>query len=383
MQFGKLVNQSGSEISYSLFKGKEINEYNLVIASAPGKRLADQIIEIQESFREFISKYHLQQQNCLFQRIFASDISNQADELEAISFCPAVSYVQQSPLNNGKLSTWIVLLQPMNDHPINIEAGKNEVVLTHNGYAHGFLLQMKDAGQVGSFSQTQAIFNGYIGWLKRQKLSLFENCIRTWIFVRDIDNNYEGMVTARNKVFTSEGLTPATHYIASTGIEGQTQITSALVMMDAYSIGGVEPGQITYLKALDNLNHTHDYGVAFERGTAIDYGDRRHIFISGTASIDCKGKILYPNAIEKQTERAFENIIALLNDADAGMGDVNSMIVYLRDRSDSLYVDHYLSVNYPDIPTVFVLASVCRSGWLIEIECTAIKPMDNPEFRNF
>lgn len=383
MQFGKFVNQSGSEISYSLFKGKEISEYNLVIASACGKRLTDQIIEIQETFREFLSKHQLQQSNCLFQRIFASDISNQADELEPISFCQAVSYVQQSPLNNGKLSTWIILLLPLNNQPINIQTDKNEVIFTHNGYAHGFLSQMYDADQEGSFAQTKAIFNGYIGWLKRQQQSLAENCIRTWIFVRDIDNNYEGMVIARNKIFMSEGLTPATHYIASTGIEGQTQISSALVMMDAYSIGGVEPEQITYLNALDNLNRTHDYGVSFERGTAIDYGDRRHIFISGTASIDCKGEILFPNAIEKQTERAFENIKALLTDADACMSDVNSMIVYLRDRSDAFFVDPYLSVNYPDIPTVFVLASVCRSGWLIEIECTAIKQMDHPEFRNF
>jgi len=131
------------------------------------------------------------------------------------------------------------------------------------------------------------------------------------------------------------------------------------------------------------LNPTHEYGVAFERGTAVDYGDRRDIFISGTASIDCNGDILYPNDIEKQTERGFNNIKALLHEAEADMGDVNSMTVYLRDRADAMFIENYLASNFPDIPTILVLAAVCRSGWLIEIECIAIKSIVNPVFRNF
>lgn len=271
----------------------------------------------------------------------------------------------------------------MNSEPIEMKTGEKEVVLIHNGYSHGFLSHMHVANLEDSYSQTKTIFNDYIGWLKKEKQTLAENCLRTWIFVRDIDNNYSGMVKARNEVFAAKGLTPATHFIASTGIEGQTQFVSTLVMMDAYSIGGLEPGQIKYLVALENLSQTHEYGVAFERGTSIDYGDRRQIFISGTASIDCHGKILYLNDVEKQAERVFDNIKALLLHAESDMSDVNSMIVYLRDRADTLFVENYLAANYPKIPTLLVLAPVCRSGWLIEIECTAIKAIVNPKFRNF
>ena len=383
MQFGKFVNPAGTAVSYSIFEGKEVNEYNITITAIPNESFTNQISELRETILGFLNQRHLQQNNILFQRIFASDISNQAEELKAVTFCTAVSFVQQPPLSNAKISTWIVLLQPVNANIIDLRSGENEVVLTHNGYSHGFRLQMNNSNYPDSYSQTKTIFDGYNDWLRSAKMTLADNCLRTWIFVRDIDNNYDGMVKARNEVFAKEGLTPDTHYIASTGIEGQTQITSALVMMDAYSIGGLDDGQITYLKALEYLNHTHDYGVAFERGTAIDYGDRRHILISGTASIDCSGQILYPNDIEKQTGRGFDNIKALLREAEAGMGDVNSMIVYLRDRADTLFVEKYLAANYPDIPTILVLAAVCRSGWLIEIECTAIKTMDNPRFRNF
>jgi len=383
MQFGKFVNQTGTKISYSRSEGKEVDEYNLTISTTSGKKLADQIVEIREAFECFLTQHKLQQKNTLFQRIFVSDISNQAAELQAISFCTAVSYIQQPPLNGSKILTWIVLLKDVNSNPIKKRIGKNEIVFSHNGYLHGFLTQMNYPQLGDSYLQTKAIFNDYIGWLKKEKLSLTENCLRTWIYVRDIDNNYSGMVKARNEVFANEGLTPDTHFIASTGIEGQTSEISALVMIDAYSIGGLEDGQISYLKALEKLNPTHEYGVAFERGTAIDYGDRRHIFISGTASIDCKGDILHPNDIEKQTERVFENIKALLLCAEADIDDVNSMIIYLRDRADTHFVEEFLSINYPKIPTLLVLGPVCRSGWLIEIECTAIKSTDKPSFRNF
>lgn len=383
MQFGKFVNPAGTAVSYSIFEGKEVNEYNITITAIPGGSFTNQISELRETILEFLNQHHLQQNNILFQRIFASDISNQAEELKAVTFCTAVSFVQQPPLSNAKISTWIVLLQPVNANKIDLKSGENEVVLTHNGYSHGFRFQMNNCNCPDSYSQTKTIFEDYNDWLRSSKMTLLDNCLRTWIYVRDIDNNYDGMVTARNEIFTKEGLTSDTHYIASTGIEGQTRISSALVMMDAYSIGGLDDGQITYLKALEYLNHTHEYGVAFERGTAIDYGDRRHILISGTASIDCSGQILYPNDIEKQTGRGFDNIKALLREAEADMGDVNSMIVYLRDRADTFFVEKYLTANYPDIPTILVLAAVCRSGWLIEIECTAIKTMDNPQYRNF
>ena len=44
-----------------------------------------------------------------------------------------------------------------------------------------------------------------------------------------------------------------------------------------------------HLYAASHMNRTSDYGVSFERGTAIEYGDRIHALISGTASIDNRG----------------------------------------------------------------------------------------------
>jgi enamine deaminase RidA (YjgF/YER057c/UK114 family) len=123
--------------------------------------------------------------------------------------------------------------------------------------------------------------------------------------------------------------------------------------------------------------------VSFERGTAVDYGDRRHVFISGTASIDSKGEIMFPQDIRKQTGRMLENVGALLEEADCSFGDVAEMTVYLRDMADYETVNRIFAERFSDKPFVIVLAPVCRHGWLVEMECMAIRKVDNPQFDNY
>lgn len=55
----------------------------------------------------------------------------------------------------------------------------------------------------------------------------------------------------------------------------------------------IKPDQIKYLYARTHLNPTYEYGVSFERGTAVDFEDRRQIIISGTASINNHGEIVF------------------------------------------------------------------------------------------
>ena len=131
------------------------------------------------------------------------------------------------------------------------------------------------------------------------------------------------------------------------------------------------------------FNPTYEYGVAFERGVAVDYGDRRHIYISGTASIDNKGKIVAPGDIVAQTNRMLENISVLLKEGDCSWDDVAHMIVYLRDISDYGVVKGIMNDRFSDIPKAIVLAHVCRPGLLIETECIAIKQIEDKEYEPF
>ena len=120
--------------------------------------------------------------------------------------------------------------------------------------------------------------------------------------------------------------------------------------------------------------------MTFERGVAVTYGDRRHIFISGTASIDNHGDIVYPGDVIRQAGRMIENITALLQEANATLNDIMQAIIYVRDTADYARIKQFMITNYPEMSYLIVRAPVCRTGWLVEIECTAITKEGNEAF---
>ena len=178
-------------------------------------------------------------------------------------------------------------------------------------------------------------------------------------------------------------MTEKTHYIASTGIGGLPADPRAIVQMATYALTGFEPEQQRYLYAPTHLNPTYEYGVTFERGTVVEYGDRAEIYISGTASIDNKGEVLYIGDIVRQTQRMWENVGKLLEEGDSSFDDVAQIVVYLRDLCDYPVVKRMFDEKFPNIPRVITLAPVCRPTWLIEMECIAIPKRNNPKYRNF
>ena len=154
---------------------------------------------------------------------------------------------------------------------------------------------------------------------------------------------------------------------------------AARVSLDSYAIAGLRPEQVEYLCAPDHLCPTHDYGVTFERATAVSYADRRHVFISGTASIDHTGRILHEGDVIRQLDRTLENIEALLAKAGANLGDLAVILVYLRDPADAAAIEAASCTNaWARVAYVMVDAPVCRPGWLIEIEGIAIVPCHQP-----
>jgi enamine deaminase RidA (YjgF/YER057c/UK114 family) len=59
------------------------------------------------------------------------------------------------------------------------------------------------------------------------------------------------------------------------------------------------------------------------------------------------------------------------------------MIVYLRDIADYKLVNKLYEERFPDKPRVIVHAPVCRSGWLVEMECMAVKAMNDKKLPSF
>ncbi|MCD8387400.1 MAG: hypothetical protein LUD17_10995 [Bacteroidales bacterium] len=300
----------------------------------------------------------------VMKRYFLTDAAGQKLSRQLIP-C-AVSKVEQAPVDGTAVAIWAHFMrQP------RVERLDNGWFEVSNPEGRHLWLTGAQVSGASSEDATRRILTDLAEQLKAEGLSLADNCMRTWLFVRDIDNNYKGVVNGRNEAFAQYGLTPETHFIASTGIAGASADPRSTVMIDAYAIDGIKPEQVRYLHAPHRLNPTHEYGVAFERGTAIDFPTYRQVIISGTASINNRGEVVHVGDIEGQTRVMLDNIEALLADAGADWEDVGHAIIYLRNPEDYNRVKPILDERIGWVPHVALHAPVCRPEWLIEVECMA------------
>lgn len=307
-----------------------------------------------------------------FKRYFLSDRSQR---LLLPDQSGAISYIVQPPLDGSAAGVWLYLVADA-----TVTKGPGWTDIEDNGVIHHFQTNLCSSAE-GSEAQTTEILQKYGNSLQKRNLTLAGNCARTWFYVDDIDNNYAGMVKARRELFTDFGLTPDTHYIASTGICGAPVPSESLVQMDAYAIEG--PFSQRYLYAPTHLNPTYEYGVTFERGVRIDCPCNRdrcgekeslsqgQILISGTASINNKGEVLHVGDVVAQTHRMWENVEVLLSEGGASWTDVRQILVYLRYAEDYGKVAPMFAAKFPDTPYIILHAPVCRPTWLIEMECIA------------
>ena len=360
----------------SIFTGKSgLTERFFAGTARPGKSFRGECEELLARCRESLGG------GPAVMRLHVSDIANQAAVVETLTAAMGVSVavVGQAPVCGSRVAMEAYTM----DLPSSPSLADGVLSLRLRNYE---LLFMGSAptSERGSGPQMAAELRAVAEVLARRGGTIANNLQRTWIYCRDIDNNYAGLVESRRRYFTEQGLTADTHYIASTGIEGQSHPHDRLVRMDSFALFGHDPAQIEYMQALDNLSPTHVYGVTFERGTRIIYGDRSHYLLSGTASIDRHGKTLYECDVVAQAERVIDNVTALLENHGGTLADMRQAVVYLRDPADAGLVEAVMSRRLSaEMPRIMVKGSVCRPGWLVELDGMAVNANGDPRFKEF
>lgn len=373
----KNLDHIGARIELTRFAAGCVTELHAMLhVQAQGELFEAQFTRLQQAKNALMEMEEAQGAKVVFKRYFLSDATNQVPLVQENDEC-TISYIQQPPLDGSKVALWLYLQQGT-----EVSNTNGSTIVSHNGYQHIWTMGLLNTSADTSYMQTWNTLLSYINTLKQFNATLEANCIRTWFFVRDVDTQYAGLVKSRRECFIEQGLTPDTHYIASTGIGGTPADPKALVQLGCYAMTGFEPKQQQYLYALSHLNRTIEYGVTFERGTLMQYGDRNHIYISGTASINNKGEVMYVGDINQQTLRMWENVEKLLEEGGMSYEDVMQIVVYLRDSSDYETVKQMFDKKFPNMPLVITLAPVCRPTWLIEMECIAVKKACN-DFREF
>lgn len=336
-----------------------MDHYEIIADTAFGL-FEERLDALYTKVKNYLETEQAEHRRLCYTKVLLSDIANQEDTLRQSPLVTellgraALTVIQQSPIGGAKMALLLKTSDETDDFTL-----------------HSLRLADDEVSNFGSYVQTIMLFDKYLAWLKAEGLTLKDHCVRTWIYVRDIDTNYDGVVKARNDVFRQHGLTADTHFIASTGIGGRACGKNVCVAIDFLTARHVKPADKLYLKALDHLNPTHEYGVAFERGLRVTLPCKYQYFISGTASINSRGEVINVGNVTRQAERLLENIGALLADGGATMADVKYFIIYLRDLADANVVDQYMQQHYPDVPRVITHAKVCRPTWLVEMECIA------------
>lgn len=371
----------------SAFRGDSADEFFVALESPPGMEFRKSVDHVLETYNGLLHQEGLDGGSEVFLRFHLGDIANQGqtlkDRLGEIDQRSFVSLVGQAPAMGGKLAVEAYHIKPHGNGFAKSKPAPDTLEVKHGPY-HSLWIKGRPEGCGPSYQQTQHLFGHLSARIAGRQATIQDNVIRTWLYVRDIDNNYQGMVDARRSLFDIIGLSKHTHYIASTGIEGLGEEVSDLTIMDSLALCGMRPEQVTHMSAPDYLCPTHDYNVTFERATRVTYGDRSHYYISGTASIDNKGEILHPEDIAGQTGRTLVNVEALLKGYGADLGDLKLLIVYLRDVSDAPLVSRMLQEALPaPVPYVMVRGAVCRPGWLVEMEGIAVSPHASKDFYPF
>jgi len=361
------------------------DESFLSLATPEGSTFSNALADLSARYASALDGMGLSDSTAVFCRIFLSDILNQqagllgSPLLARLRGSCACSVIEQKPLGTGPVSLLSYhLRQPKTPLAKRLssfapDGWRNDLTVQGKNYSLLFTANQTGGDTFSAYGQTKTIFGALNSSIEDSGMSLLDNGIRTWVYVRDLDNHYQGMVRARRECFAERGLTDESRYLASTGILGMSCSPEKIVSVDSLSIGGLKPGQVVRMEALSHLGPTIQYGVTFERGLRVRFGDRSHLYVSGTASINTKGEVLHEGDAELQTRRAVENVRALLAAQSATLGDLAYVIAYVRNAHDRWQVERVLTEALgQSVPLVMTEAAVCRPSWLMELEGVAV-----------
>ncbi|MDR1403415.1 MAG: endoribonuclease L-PSP [Tannerellaceae bacterium] len=293
---------------------------------------------------------------------------------------PNLSYVSQPPLNAPLIlevhsfipdSDDIITYKKLEEYPY--------VILENAGvrflFAGGF---QSDVVNKSIEQQSNEVFETINELVKLEDFPI-NSIIRQWNYIEEItcyqeeNQNYQSFNNARSNFYAKT--TWINGYPAATGIGAN--LGGILIDLDAV----VFKSPHAYATPIDNklqvAAHAYSEKVLekaqkqkttpkFERAKRMTFGDRRLIYISGTAAIRGEDS-LQGVGLEQQLHITMENIAQLTGDAKPVM-----LRVYLKNKEDYQLSEQLMSEYNLHIPISYMYADVCRDELLIEIEGIAI-----------
>ena len=200
----------------------------------------------------------------------------------------------------------------------------------------------------------------------------FTDTVRTWFYLRDLLQWYEGFNGVRNRFFRDRGifnkLVPA-----STGV-GAGSPAGGAVVSALFAIRPKNDG-VRVLAVPSPLQcPALDYASAFSRAVEIQQSGSRLLILSGTASIAPDGRTAHAGDTEKQIQLTMKIVREILNSRGMDWNHAARAIAYFKNISDAHLLEKYAMENkLPNLPVTIAPADICREELLFEIELDAVR----------
>jgi reactive intermediate/imine deaminase len=108
----------------------------------------------------------------------------------------------------------------------------------------------------------------------------------------------------------------------------------------------------------------------------------RTIYVSGQVAFDHEGRLVGQGDVAAQTRQVFDNLKAALEAADASLGDVVKITVFMTDLSQ-LQTFRDIRDTYfggkPPASSLVQISQLVVPGLLVEVEAIAVAPLSSPK----
>jgi len=112
----------------------------------------------------------------------------------------------------------------------------------------------------------------------------------------------------------------------------------------------------------------------------VELGLTKMVIISGQLSLDEKGKVIGQNDFEKQVDQIFLRLSAILHVQGGCMHHIVKLNSYLTEIKNLPLLkkvrDKYVNIQNPPASTTVEIKGLFRPEFLIEVEATAIIPIN-------
>ena len=308
--------------------------------------------------------------NCYTSESFEA-LKTEAPNLAVIGFDDRITrsntYNIPSGVGRADSSEFLLELWRVNDEPVS-RGTSGRCQWSESG---SFLFTSISLNEDECEDLVGATRSTYVELLAFIKQSKQPNLIRFWNYVPKIneglgdDENYKLFCNGRLEAFAAAGVSND-DFPAATGIG---HITSGMAI---YAISSAYKGQHHANAQQQNAyQYPRQYGKSspsFARATTLEYPDGNLLFISGTASI-IGHKTLHEGDLTAQLQTTKENILHLLHKTGYVTDSMQTMKVYLRDKSCLEESKQSLDLDFPSATKIFTIADICRSDLLVEVEC--------------